>query len=206
MPLGDLLRNPQILLIAVASVLANSDYAFLEPTLGDHAKALGIATSPDSIGLLFSVSSVCYTISCPAIGLLSDRSRIGPRPMIYAGLLAQAIGFLLIGPSPLLGWLHGGSASWLQVVGGLVLFGVGEPGCAHRRAARRRAAPPTPPPPRPGESMSMTPVMDDMMHSCGTAASSCINALSSLMASAAHASARGGERTEHAPRCRGCAE
>ena len=116
--------------------------------------------------------------------------------MIYAGLLAQAIGFLLIGPSPLLGWLHGGSASWLQVVGGLVLFGVGETGCAHRRAARRRAASPTPPPPRPGESMSMTPVMDDMMHSCGTAASSCINALSSLMASAAHASARGGERTE----------
>lgn len=45
MPLGDLLRNPQILLIAVASVLANSDYAFLEPTLGDHAKALGIATT-----------------------------------------------------------------------------------------------------------------------------------------------------------------
>ena len=44
-PLGDLLRNPQILLIAVASVLANSDYAFLEPTLGDHAKALGIATT-----------------------------------------------------------------------------------------------------------------------------------------------------------------
>merc|ERR1719331_480777 len=35
-----------------------------------------------------------------------------------------------------------------------------------------------------GESMSMTPVMDDMMRSCGEYADESVNALSSLMASA----------------------
>jgi predicted MFS family arabinose efflux permease len=34
-----------------------------------------------------------------------------------------------------------------------------------------------------GESMSMTPVMDDMMSSCGAMADASVNALSSLMAS-----------------------
>ena len=34
-----------------------------------------------------------------------------------------------------------------------------------------------------GESMSMTPVMDDMMHSCGATADAAVNSLSSLMAS-----------------------
>lgn len=34
-----------------------------------------------------------------------------------------------------------------------------------------------------GESMSMTPVMDDMMHSCGPSADAAVNSLSSLMAS-----------------------
>ena len=34
-----------------------------------------------------------------------------------------------------------------------------------------------------GESMSMTPVMDDMMHACGELADASVNSLSSLMAS-----------------------
>jgi len=56
-----------------------------------------------SIGLLFSISSVTYTLACPLIGILANRERFGPRPIIVTGLLLQLIGFLLIGPSPLLG-------------------------------------------------------------------------------------------------------
>lgn len=154
-PMRVLLRNPQVTVIALASMLANSDYAFLEPTLGDHATNLGMAESPDSIGMLFSVSSITYTLSCPVIGILANRERFGPRPVIVTGLLLQLLGFMLIGPSPL---LRLKTLQMGQLVTALVLFGV-------------------------GESMSMTPVMDDMMHSCGEHAEDAVNSLSSLMAS-----------------------
>merc|ERR1712087_280588 len=62
-----LLSNPQVVVIALASMLANSDYAFLEPTLGAHLAEQGIANTPDSIGMLFSVSSITYTLACPVI-------------------------------------------------------------------------------------------------------------------------------------------
>ncbi|KAL1526197.1 hypothetical protein AB1Y20_014923 [Prymnesium parvum] len=154
-PLRALLRNPQIVVIGVTAMLANSDYAFLEPTLGDHSRESGLAETPDYIGVLFSVASISYTVSCPIIGILAQRERFGPRPMIVAGLLLQVLGFLLIGPTPLLRLksLHTG-----QLMVSLIFFGV-------------------------GESMSMTPVMDDMLHSCGDAADAAVNSLSSLMAS-----------------------
>jgi len=154
-PMKQLLRNPQVFVIALASMLANSDYAFLEPTLGDHARKLGLAESPDAIGMLFSVSSITYTLSCPLIGILANRERFGPRPVIVTGLLLQLLGFMLIGPSPL---LRLKTLQMGQMVTALVMFGV-------------------------GESMSMTPVMDDMMHSCGDSAEHAVNSLSSLMAS-----------------------
>ena len=102
--------------------------------------------------------STVYTLSCPLIGMLANRSRFGPRPIIVSGMLAQLLGFLLIGPSPLLRPLGVGESLGMgQMVLALVLFGL-------------------------GESMSMTPVMDDMMHSCGESADAAVNSLSSLMA------------------------
>ena len=155
-PIRTLLRNPQVLVIAVAAMLANSDYAFLEPTLGEHASSHGLASSEASIGALFSVAMTSYTLSCPLIGMLAKRERLGPRAVIVAGLLLQLLGFVLIGPFPLFGMEGLGIG---QMVAALIVFGV-------------------------GESMSMTPVMDDMMRSCGELADESVNGLSSLMASA----------------------
>lgn len=189
-PMSKLVASPQVMVIAIASMLANSDYAFLEPTLGDHSTYHNLASSPRTVGMLFSVASVgarnsaqfgansaelrrnsarwpdgrsilpstVYTLSCPLIGMLANRSRFGPRPIIVSGMLAQLLGFLLIGPSPLLRPLGVGESLGMgQMVLALVLFGL-------------------------GESMSMTPVMDDMMHSCGENADAAVNSLSSLMA------------------------
>ena len=100
-PIRALLRNPQVVVIALAAMLANSDYAFLEPTLGDHVADNGLAKSPDSIGMLFSVSSITYTLSCPIVGILASRERCGPRPIIVSGQLLQLFGFLIIGPRQL---------------------------------------------------------------------------------------------------------
>jgi MFS family permease len=101
-------------------------------------------------GMLFSVASICYTLSCPLIGILAARERFGPRPVIvtgasnrlagsigravipcvrftsialaFAGLLLQVLGFLLIGPSPLLRLksIHSG-----QLITSLIFFGIG---------------------------------------------------------------------------------
>lgn len=155
-PMRALLADPQIIVIAISAMLANSDYAFLEPTLGDHARDRDIASSPDAVGMLFSVASVTYTLSCPLIGIMANRDRVGPRPIIVCGLLLQLLGFVLIGPSPIL--RVGTTLSSGQMLVSLTLFGL-------------------------GESMSMTPVMDDMMHSCGENAEASVNALSSMMAS-----------------------
>jgi MFS family permease len=84
------------------------------------------------------VTIVAYTLSCPVIGLLAKRERIGPRAVIVIGLIFQLIGFLLVGPSPLLQQEQMGMP---QMVLALILFGV-------------------------GEAMSQTPLMDDMMLSC----------------------------------------
>jgi len=143
-----LLRNPQVMVIAGAAMLANSDYAFLEPTLGDHAGRMGLASSPDGIGMLFSVAMTSYTLSCPVIGMVAKRERFGPRTVIVSGLLLQLLGFILIGPCPLL-QLDGLGMG--QMVAALIIFGI-------------------------GESMSMTPVMDDMMRSCGEYADESVNA------------------------------
>merc|ERR1712216_397423 len=93
-----LLRNPQVVVIAGAAMLANSDYAFLEPTLGDHAGRMGLASTPDAIGMLLSVAMTSYTLSCPVIGMIAKRERFGPRTVIVSGLLLQLLGFVLIGP------------------------------------------------------------------------------------------------------------
>ena len=154
--LQTLLKSPQVMVMAVAAMLANSDYAFLEPTLGEHAAEMGVASSPDAIGMLFSVAMTSYTLSCPVIGVLAKREHFGPRPVIVCGLLLQLLGFLIIGPSPLL--RLGRHPSMSQMISSLIMFGV-------------------------GEAMSMTPVMDDMMHSCGTHADEYVNGLSALMAS-----------------------
>lgn len=46
-----LISHPEIWPIALAAAAANSDYAFLEPTLGDHALANGQEADADGVGL-----------------------------------------------------------------------------------------------------------------------------------------------------------
>ena len=106
--------------------------------------------------MLFSVSMSTYTLSCPVIGMLAKRERFGPRAVIVTGLLFQLLGFLLIGPSPL---LKLDSLGMGQLIFALGIFGM-------------------------GEAMSMTPVMDDMMQCCGEHAEEASNSLAALMASA----------------------
>ena len=169
-------RNPRVLCTLLVCVLANSDYALLEPTLGAHATAAGLADGAASIGTLFAISAAAYTVSCPLVGYLADFSILGPRCVIAAGLLLQATGLVLIGPSPLLSpLLHSiglplplGQLTRTQLLCALVTLGL-------------------------GDAASMTPAMDDMRHSLDlgsgdlspvVSSEAVINTLSGAMASA----------------------
>ncbi|KAG8459919.1 hypothetical protein KFE25_010968 [Diacronema lutheri] len=161
-PLLALVAQPQIAAAVAAAVLGNVDYAFLEPTLAGHVEE--VASSPQAIGLLFSVISLTYTLSSPLVGWLSHRRRLGPRNVVIGGLCLGAVSFLIVGPSPLLGPLLGAelgaqhvSLRWLCFA--LVLFGL-------------------------AEGMSMTPLLEDMMLSCSHMGKGAINSLSALMTSA----------------------
>lgn len=160
-PLLLLLGRPQIAAAVGAAVLGNVDYAFLEPTLAEHVEE--VASSPQTIGLLFSVISLTYTLSAPLVGWLSHRRRLGPRNVVICGLCLGCASFLVVGPSPLLCGLAGGSngervsLGWLCFA--LLLFGL-------------------------AEGMSMTPLLDDMLLSCSDLGEGAINALSALMTSA----------------------
>jgi MFS family permease len=92
-----LLRNPQVMVIAAAAMLANSDYAFLEPTLGDHAARMGLASTPDAIGMLFSVAMTSYTLSCPVRRSLSIRRPLGC-PLALCSLLSARCSLLRCEP------------------------------------------------------------------------------------------------------------
>lgn len=160
-PLLALMRRPQIFTAVCAAVLGNVDYAFLEPTLAEHVEE--VASSPQAIGLLFSIISFTYTASAPLVGWVSHRRRLGPRNVVIMGLLLGAASFLIVGPSPLLGGMAGGahgehvSLGWLCFA--LFLFGL-------------------------AEGMSMTPLLEDMMLSCADLGEGAINSLSALMTSA----------------------
>lgn len=156
-PMSQLLARPQILAIAFTAILGNTDYAFLEPTLAGHVES--IARTSTAVGMLFSVTSLTYTLASPLMGWLSHKQRLGPRNVIIAGMAFQCLGFLLIGPSPLLPFSRGEQPLSLPLLcGALFLFGL-------------------------GEAMSMTPLMEDMMLSCLDRKHDAINTLSALMTS-----------------------
>ena len=159
-PPPGLLRNARVWALLGACALANSDYALLEPSLGAHAAAHGLASGAASVGALFALASAAYTLACPLAGWLAARERLGPRLLIVGGLVLQAGGLVLVGPSPLLG--GGVALGHAQLLAALVLLGV-------------------------GEAMAMTPALDALIGaSGGDASEATVNALSGAMAAATY--------------------
>ena len=165
------LRCPGVRRMLLVCALSNYDYALLEPTLGAHAMAHGLADNAEAVGVLFAISAAAYTICCPIFGWLANGSLLGPRVVVLAGLALQVAGFALIGPSPLLLGLTAAlgfpadDLGRVQLLGALVCFGA-------------------------GEAAAMTPVMEDMRGAFERWSSSpvsedvVINTLSGAMASA----------------------
>ena len=158
-----LARHPELIVLAVVCVLANSDYAFLEPTLGTYAIEVGAiavsaaaaadaadgrdddgsGTEAAQIGVLYLAASLAYTAACPVAGWLAGRTG-RPLAMISVGLAFQACGLVLLGTLP-------------------PIFGL-------RSLGRMRLALSTL---GVGEAMSMTPMLEVMVFVCARADSTC---------------------------------
>ena len=82
-----LLAGPNILLATAITLAGSFGYGMLEPTLPLH---LHESFDLDSarVGLFFGLFSVTYSLCQPLVGALADR--LGRKPLIFAGLLAEA--------------------------------------------------------------------------------------------------------------------
>lgn len=117
------LRIPTILVVCFAVVVAALVWSVLDPTLAPHIQSSDEDVSSSILGLLFLLLSAFYAVFSPVWGWLADRMT-NCSPMLAGGFLLSAVGLLLLGPSPWLGFIGFTEASdplWLNVVALLIL-------------------------------------------------------------------------------------
>jgi MFS transporter, DHA1 family, solute carrier family 18 (vesicular amine transporter), member 1/2 len=92
-PVGAVLRTPEIAACAAAVMTASATTSMFEPVLALHLSALGIG--PARTGIVFGVAAVVTTTLHPFLGRMSDRW--GARRLTLTGLLASAPGVVVFG-------------------------------------------------------------------------------------------------------------
>ena len=119
-----ILANPVILSCCVLQVSSGVMSSWHLSSLQSHlADTMSLSTG--HIGLVYMSQSLVYTCLCPLIGFLLDRHR--PRLLLLVvGVLANILGYSLLGPSSLLSRVQPHVA---LTVTGLMLIGVGQATC-----------------------------------------------------------------------------
>mmetsp|Transcript_24235 Transcript_24235/g.42906 ORF Transcript_24235/g.42906 Transcript_24235/m.42906 type:complete len:649 (-) Transcript_24235:618-2564(-) len=87
------------LILALGTVLSGASYPFLETTLTLHAQQLQLNSS--FVGVLFSICNGFFLATMAAIGHGSDNNR-SVLGIASAGLMACAVSFFLMGPTPVI--------------------------------------------------------------------------------------------------------
>ncbi|XP_061173558.1 MFS-type transporter SLC18B1-like [Saccostrea echinata] len=121
-----LLRNPFSWVIALSLSAGSFSLAFLDPTLALHVKNLPeLKDNTALIGLVFLIAGGIYTFTAPLWGFITDKKGY-VKSMMAIGNLVGAVGYLLMGPTPLIDHLP--FKLW-SVILSLILMGLGL-GCA----------------------------------------------------------------------------
>lgn len=82
-----LTSNPNVLWVIAITLAGSFGYGMLEPTLPLHLhQRFGLDSA--NVGLFFGIFSLTYALCQPLVGMLADR--LGRKPLIAAGLLAEA--------------------------------------------------------------------------------------------------------------------
>ncbi|XP_061173557.1 MFS-type transporter SLC18B1-like [Saccostrea echinata] len=121
-----LLKNPYTWVIALTISAGSFSLGFLDPTLALHVEKLPELNGKTAlIGLMFLISGGVYSFTAPLWGYLTDKKGI-VKTMIVLGGLVGAVGYLLMGPTPLIEQLP--FELW-SIILSLALMGLGI-GCA----------------------------------------------------------------------------
>ena len=121
-----ILASPVAALCCVLQISSGTVGAWYLSSLQSHLSGtLGLAT--EQVGLVYMCPSLVYTLLTPLVGHVLDTC-VGhvATPLLYLGLTANILGYLLLGPSSLLSHVSPHVAS---TVAGLVLIGVGQATC-----------------------------------------------------------------------------
>ena len=121
-----ILASPVAALCCVLQVSSGTVGAWYLSSLQSHLSGtLGLAT--EQVGLVYMCPSLVYTLLTPLVGHVLDTcAGHVATPLLYLGLTANILGYLLLGPSSLLTHVAPHVAS---TVAGLVLIGVGQATC-----------------------------------------------------------------------------
>ncbi|CAL1542189.1 unnamed protein product [Lymnaea stagnalis] len=112
-----LLRSMMVWVTLLSILVGACGIAYLDPTLSDHLDQFGLSTL--SVGLFFVIAPGLHAVMAPLWGYISDTKDI-QSPLLITGNLVCAIGFLFVGPTPLLPFLP--RELWTSTLG-LILFG-----------------------------------------------------------------------------------
>ncbi|XP_031570582.1 MFS-type transporter SLC18B1-like [Actinia tenebrosa] len=96
------LKIPGILVLASCILLSGVVLGFLDPTLSPHMAEFGLNAS--KIGLMFLLIGAVYAISAPFVGWIGDKTG-RTRILIVIGVLLGVLGYLGLGPTPLISFL-----------------------------------------------------------------------------------------------------
>ena len=119
-----ILTNPVILSCCLLQVTSGIMSSWHLSSLQSHlADTMSLSTG--HIGLVYMSQSLVYTCLCPLIGFLLDKHKSRLR-LLVIGVLANILGYSLLGPSSLLTRV---SPHVALTVTGLMLIGVGQATC-----------------------------------------------------------------------------
>ena len=92
--------NPAMLITAYTMLTTTISWVFTETTLGVRLEEFGV-TDPLLVGVIYLASSGAYAIMAPLSGKIADKYD-NAWLVIFLGTIGLVIGYLIIGPSPIL--------------------------------------------------------------------------------------------------------
>ncbi|XP_052762130.1 MFS-type transporter SLC18B1-like [Mya arenaria] len=101
MSIRKLLFSPRSIVNSIVIIIGASVWSILDPTLEPHLRVYGMG--PEMVGVLFLIMATLYSVTSPLWGRLADHVPDN-RVILVPGLILCAVGLLLAGPSPLLGF------------------------------------------------------------------------------------------------------
>ncbi|CAL1534911.1 unnamed protein product [Lymnaea stagnalis] len=112
-----LLKSPMVWFASLSIMAGGIGIVFLDPTFSKHVEEFNLSTA--IVGLFFVIAPGLYGLTSPLWGFISDSTGMNA-PLIILGNLMCGIGFLFIGPSPLLPFLP--FELWIIILG-LIMVG-----------------------------------------------------------------------------------